>query len=381
MSFFNIILKNLLRRKVRTTLTCIGVAVAIAVMVTLVGVADGFERASLETFRQHGIDIVVMEARKPNQFDSDLDEEMVDEIRALPGVKDAAGGLVQLTSVKTEAGNDLTVVAMGWPPGSFQFKVFKMINGRSLEPGDTKVALIGEILAQNLRKDVGDTIELDEQIYKIVGKYKAVNVFENGAVLLPLAELQLLMSRENSVSAIGVIRDDNSPEAARKTCERINALKGARSGARPNAQETQTYIDSSLHIQMIRAMAWMTTIIAIISGTVSTLNTMTMSVFERFREIGTLRAIGWSRSRIIRMIIGESLVLSVISAVIAIVASVLVLRLLTVMPETRGFIDGEISTLVIFQGLIIALLVGIFGGIVPAYRAARLLPTEALRYE
>jgi putative ABC transport system permease protein len=380
-SFISIIIKNLLRRKGRTTLTCVGVAVAIAVMVMLVGVADGFERASAETFTQHGVDIVVMEARKPNQFDSDLDESLADDIRKLPGVKDVAGALVELAYTRTESGNDLSVVVMGWQPGSFQFDKFDMLAGRKFEPGDTKVALIGEVMAKNLHKDVGDTLELHEEVYKIVGRFKTINVFENGGVVIPLKELQILMSRQDSVSAFGVILEEQASVSADEVCKKIEALQGKRPHVRPSAQQTQSYIDSSLHIRMIRSMAWLTTLIAIISGTVSTLNTMTMSVFERFREIGTLRAIGWRRSRIVRMIIGESLVLSLIAAVVAIVGSVILMQVLTILPETSGFIDGQLGLYVIAQGLLIAVLVGIFGGIVPAYRAARLLPTEALRYE
>lgn len=379
MSFFSIIFKNLLRRKVRTTLTCIGVAVAIGVMVTLVGVANSFERASGETFTQHGVDIVVMEARKPNQFDSNLEEGFEDEIRKLDGVKAVAGGLVEFAYTRTAAGNDQNVVVMGWKPGSFNFENLQMLKGRKFEPNDTKVVMIGEVMAENLRKDVGDTVELHEETFTIVGRYKTLNTFENGGMILPMKELQRLMLRENSVSGFGVILEEGA--SAQKIAAQINAIKGKHEHIRMGAQPTQSYLDASLHIQMIRAMCWLTTLIAVISGTVSTLNTMTMSVFERFREIGTLRAIGWSKSRIMRMIMGESMILSVAGAIWAIVSSIILLQIMTVLPVTNGFIDGYLGPLVMLQALVVAVLVGIFGGLIPAYRAARLLPTEALRYE
>ena len=132
---------------------------------------------------------------------------------------------------------------------------------------------------------------------------------------------------------------------------------------------------------MAQAMAWMTALIALIIGAVGVLNTMIMSVFERTREIGILRAIGWRKSRVVRLILYESLLLSVVGAVVGIGSAVLLTHALTWWPLVNGIIRGDVAPIVMIQGFFIALAVGLLGGAYPAYRGAYLLPTEALRHE
>ena len=136
-----------------------------------------------------------------------------------------------------------------------------------------------------------------------------------------------------------------------------------------------------MHIQVSRAMAWMTSIVAVLIGGIGMLNTMLMSVMERVREIGILRAVGWRKSRVVGMVLGEALVLSLIGAFFGILGAVLLTRFLATLPRVNGFLTGEIAPSVMLQGLGIAIIVGLLGGLYPAWRAARLLPTEAVRHE
>jgi len=128
-------------------------------------------------------------------------------------------------------------------------------------------------------------------------------------------------------------------------------------------------------------MAWVTSVIAVIIGAISTLNTMIMSVLERIREIGILRAVGWRKMRVVRMILGEAVVLTAIGAVIGTITAIILTRVLSTFPAVSGFIEGKIGPTAIGKGLLMALAVGLIGGLYPAYRASQLLPTEALRHE
>src|SRR5262249_5390276 len=150
---------------------------------------------------------------------------------------------------------------------------------------------------------------------------------------------------------------------------------------RLDPEPTQKFVHGSLHIRMAHAMAWLTSVIALFIGAVSMLNTMIMSVLERVREIGILRAIGWRSSRVVRMVLGESLLLSLAGAAVGTVGAVLLTRWLTTLPTVNGLISGMVSPWVVAQGLLMALAVWLVGGTYPAWRAARMLPTEALRHE
>jgi putative ABC transport system permease protein len=128
-------------------------------------------------------------------------------------------------------------------------------------------------------------------------------------------------------------------------------------------------------------MAWITSLIAIVIGAVGVLNTMMMSVFERTHEIGVLRAIGWRKSLVIRMVMLEALVVSLVGGIIGTVAALAMSRLLTMFPTFRAVFDGHIAPVTIAQGILVAVLVAALGSIYPARRATKQTPTEALRHE
>jgi putative ABC transport system permease protein len=106
-----------------------------------------------------------------------------------------------------------------------------------------------------------------------------------------------------------------------------------------------------------------------------------MSVFERTREIGILRAIGWRPWRVMRMILTESVLLSLGGGVVGTAGGIGLILLLSRLPQVNGLIEGRIAPDIILKAFIIALLVGLVGAAYPAYRGARLLPTEAIRHE
>ena len=91
--------------------------------------------------------------------------------------------------------------------------------------------------------------------------------------------------------------------------------------------------------------------------------------------------IGWRRSRVVTMILGESLLLSVCGAVLGSAGAVLVTKWLSTLPAVSNFIQGDISPSVLVRGFLMAIFVGLAGGIYPAYRASCLLPVEGLRHE
>ena len=147
------------------------------------------------------------------------------------------------------------------------------------------------------------------------------------------------------------------------------------------AKAAEESVTSTTEIRFIQATSWITSAIAIIIGAVGMLNTMIVSVFERTHEIGILRAIGWRRLRIIRMILVESVLLSLTGGVVGTLGAVVLTPVLGRHPSVAGLIDAHIPNGMIGLGIAMALVVGLLGAAYPAYRGAQLLPTEALRHE
>jgi putative ABC transport system permease protein len=108
---------------------------------------------------------------------------------------------------------------------------------------------------------------------------------------------------------------------------------------------------------------------------------MIMSVFERTREIGILRAVGWSSRRIMRMIVQESLLLCAIAAGVGVALGLLASRAVMLIGTVRAFLDPSYEPAIFLRALGVAVVVALAGAAYPAFRAVRLTPMEALRHE
>jgi putative ABC transport system permease protein len=128
-------------------------------------------------------------------------------------------------------------------------------------------------------------------------------------------------------------------------------------------------------------MSKATAAIALLLGSVGVANTVLMSVFERFHEIGVLLAIGWRRRRILAMIMCESLVLGLTGGVMGSALGIATIKIVERLPIFRGKLEGDVSVALLGMALAIAISVSVLGGLYPAFRASRLKPAEALRYE
>jgi putative ABC transport system permease protein len=134
-------------------------------------------------------------------------------------------------------------------------------------------------------------------------------------------------------------------------------------------------------MKTFRSMSDALSFLSILIGGVGIMNAMLMSVFERTREIGTLRALGWKRRRVVGMIIRESLILGFLSGIAGIVIGIGLGMLITLEPTMGSFLKGNYSLALLAQAMVVALALGAIGAAYPAWRAANLSPIEALRYE
>jgi putative ABC transport system permease protein len=249
-------------------------------------------------------------------------------------------------------------------------------HGRKLEEGDHGKVMLGRELAANLGKKVGDKVPIYGKPYEVVGVYESGAIFENGAVVMPLLEMQEGNNTKGEITGFTIQVNKPIDEAG---LERIRKEIEALPFGKIVAKAPGDFVRSIDEIRVARAVAWITSAIALFIGAIGMLNTMVMSVFERTREIGTLRAIGWKKSRIARMIISESLLLSIGGAVVGSLAGIALTKFLSTLPNAAGFMTGDVPPPVIAQGFVVAILVGLVGAVYPALWSANLLPTEALR--
>lgn len=134
-------------------------------------------------------------------------------------------------------------------------------------------------------------------------------------------------------------------------------------------------------LEVLDAINLGVTILAIFIGGIAVMNTMVMAVFERTREFGILRAVGWRTRRILQMVVGESLVLCLIAVAVGSAVAVGITQLIVLVPAIRSFIAPAYPIDPFVRGLVVGVAVAVLGALYPAYRAAQLSPAQAIRYE
>ncbi|MBX9788749.1 MAG: ABC transporter permease [Pirellulales bacterium] len=373
MSFFSIPLKSLLRRRTRSALTILGLGIALAAVISLVGISQGFERSFVRMYQRRGVDLLVQRSGGGNRKDKTLSVKLDPKLRAIKGVRDVDGGLMDMIAMPEF--DQFAIILNGLPGNSPELTRANVIDGRRLEPTDERSLMLGKVLALNIGAKVGDDVKIYEQPYKVVGIYESPTVFENGGAIILLEDLQRLTDLNGKVTgfAVSIDHPGNEAEVARIARE-IQALEPHLEAMRPDKLVAEVQ-----EVKAAKATAWITSAIALVIGAIGMLNTMVMSVFERTREIGTLRAIGWRKSRVMRLILLEATFLSISGAVAGAIAAVGITKIMSSLPLTNGYIGSEIAPAVFVQGFVIALLVGFFGSLYPAWWGASLSPIEALR--
>ena len=138
-------------------------------------------------------------------------------------------------------------------------------------------------------------------------------------------------------------------------------------------------LSSSQGMKAVSAMSWSTSLLAVIIGVLGVMNTMLMTVFERKHEIGVLLALGWKRTRIVKMVLFESALLGFMGGVLGVLLGLVALQILGLVPGVQGLLDPHIELGLIINALLIALVVGVISGLYPALKSSKLSPSVALQ--
>jgi putative ABC transport system permease protein len=368
MTLFQLTVKNLSRRRVRTLLTIMGIGLGIGAVVALLGLAWGLEASWSDAYKARKTDLVVRRSGG-GLIAQPFSQDATRTVRGIPGVSTAANLLTEVLSIEDVP--MLVVSGREWQ--TFLWNNLKLVEGRLPRDADEKAIVLGTLAAEMLEKKPGDrvTIEIDE--FEVVGIVDGGAVVENGALILSLSLLQSLMQKDGMVNFINVQLDP----AARDPHTIAQVIQRQIPGCRVDiADEMLAQNDG---VKTFKAMNWGTSIIALLVGTFGVMNTMFMSVSERTREIGILLALGWKRSRILRMILLESVTLCFAAGIVGILAGVLMLKILAIMPWMQGRIEPQINGELLGLALGLAIAVGVASGLYPAFHCTRINPSLAIR--
>jgi putative ABC transport system permease protein len=387
------LLRNLGRRKLRTSLTILGITIGIWALVVFGSMANKID-ALVTGGSEFYTGKVTASARGGQMgFGNPLDIAAADRIAALPGVAAVVPGVNMLLS------EQMTGVSFGIPQmiegqvagadKGLEAFVLHYASGRALTAADegTNVAVLGADLARQGGTRVDDTITLRGESFEVVGILEPTLTAPDGTAMVPLAAAQRLFvaSLPSLVSAKldpGSVASGLTVYPASGTD--VEALAAEIRAAAPDL-EVMTGADFDRQIGsatgILNAILVGIALISLAVGGLSVINTMAMSVAERTREIGIKRAIGGSRRRIVRELVTESAVIGFLGGTVGLALGAALVLVVNELGRTSGTVLFQLTPSTALTAVVFSTVLGAVAGLVPALHAARLDPVTALRYE
>jgi putative ABC transport system permease protein len=370
------ILRNMLRHKVRTSLTIFGIVIGIFAL-TVMGSMSEYFNTMLDNAIKHAGSTIGIQAK--GGFSSVLNESIARRIKRVRGVKEVIPSVVDSLEEMGSISMGMPDMVIGLPPelAQLDFSTVKLAKGRWLERGDTYQAVIGWKIASKKGLSLGDELEWREETFTVVGIMAETSSFPDQYVVVPLDIARRTLERPRLIMGLDVVPSDPT---------QIEAVAALIAEEVPDvrAQSPREAIDQVRQSLVIFNVIMLSgAFLAVIVGGLAVINTMIMSVTERTREIGIKKAVGADDLDIVLEYVTEAGVMGLLGGVTGLALGTGMANLLnTTIAQYLG--GSEIFTVtprLAILALLFAMGLGAFGGLYPAWRAARLDPVKALRTE
>jgi len=370
--FFSLILRNIWSRKARSIGLTMAVAFAVMAVVTLAVTSNGLEESAASVISVGKANFTVAEKGASDLLQSTIDAEELDHVRRTPGVASAVGVLVEIEHINAD---NPVFIEIGINPSDLAGFGVKVVAGHPYSPTAAHEVMLGWRAAANLGLHVGDRFEANGTWNTVTGIYSTGNSFGDAGAMFPLPAIQGYNRVAGIVTLAFVKTTPGTPVAA--VTRRITYAQPELTTISTAAQFGRA--DQSLIY--LQAAVTGSTVLAVLIGAVIVGDTMLLSLFERTREFGLLRAVGWTRRRTVALLLSESLVLAVLGAAIGVGLSFVIVSVLARLPSLRGVLHPDFTQAAFSRALYTALAMTLIGAAYPTTRAALLSPLKALSYE
>jgi putative ABC transport system permease protein len=367
-----LVLANLWAKKGRSIGIALAVALAVMTVVTLAAVSNGLKNSATQVLEIGKSDFTVAQKAAPDILASTIDSHQLGEIQATPGAASAIGVLVETQHLN--AANPL-FIEIGIRPADLRRFGVTAVAGRPYAADASHEVMLGWRAAQNWGLRVGSIFHANGTWNRVVGIYSTGISYGDLGAMFPLPAVQAYNRVPGALTLIFVkVAPGASPA-------KVAASIDYHQPELTTIRTAQQFGRADRNLVFLEAAATGSTVLAIVIGAIIVGNTMLLSLFERTREFGVLRAVGWSRSRLVGLVGGEVIVLAIVGSVLGVGLSFAAAALLEALPPLRGVLHSDFTNTGFFRGLETGLGMAVLGALYPALRAANLTPLRALTHE
>ena len=378
-------IRNLKLRKGLTIMTALGIALTVTTVVFLMALLAGLKRAFVTS--GDPLNVLVLRKGSTAELSGGFDAALFPTLKDLAGIaKDSHGEpmasgewVVVIVLPRRDGTGEVNVTVRGMMPDGLEMRpAVRLAEGRWFTPGQREVVVSKSIQRRFANCNVGDTIQFGKGPWKVVGIFDAGGSAYDSEVWGDVNQMASDFDRQGGFASAYLRATD--PAAA-------NALKNAVSDDQrlklDGMLETDYYEKQTRSGGPIRFVGFLVACIMGVGSIFAAMNTMYAAVAYRSREIATLRVIGFSRPSILTSFVFESLLLALLGAVVGIVLMLPFNGMTTGTSNAVTFSEVVFSLrmtpMVVLTAIIFALVMGFFGGLFPAYHAARQNILTALR--
>lgn len=384
---------SLKHRKIRSWLTIIGIIIGIAAIISLITVSQGLENTIEEQFELFGKDRILIAAegfQGPGTVSEGISLDDVDTIESLGEFKYVTYFISRNSEVERNNEKKFTLV-VGFP-GEDVKQLFNDVDvevesGRFFSKGEKGVAVMGFRAARDMFKQeirVRNNLKIFGKKFRVVGIMEEVgNPQDDNQILIPEEDAREIFNEPKKVEGImAQVKPGANIPSIQKKIER--ALEKERDDENFQVVTPTQILDQINNVLgIVQFILVGIAAISLIVGGIGIMNSTYTSVLERTKEIGIMKAIGAQNKDILSLFLIESGFFGLIGGIFGVLLGTAAAKLVQFIAEQAGFslIKVSIDPKLILFGLLFAVLVGMMSGIVPAYRASKLKPADALRYE